>query len=86
MHKQKMRTMIVGDFSGPFQKNASMLRSSILRKSYVAIFICFTTMTLQFEQCSDLTTAAFIAVFVRFVGRRRLPFSKATMKSLSELK
>ncbi|XP_054083224.1 uncharacterized protein LOC128920268 isoform X1 [Zeugodacus cucurbitae] len=61
------------DFAGPFQIKASMLRSSSFRKGYVAVFVCFTTKAVHLELCSDLTTAAFLAAFARFVGRRGFP-------------
>ncbi|XP_049301851.1 uncharacterized protein LOC125775371 [Bactrocera dorsalis] len=61
------------DFAGPFQIKASMLRSSSFRKAYVTVFVCFTTKAVHLELCSDLTTAAFLAAFARFVGRRGIP-------------
>ncbi|XP_049301897.1 uncharacterized protein LOC125775394 [Bactrocera dorsalis] len=61
------------DFAGPFQIKASMLRSSSFRKGYVAAFVCFATKEVHLELCSDLTTAAFLAAFARFAGRRGFP-------------
>ncbi|XP_036346966.1 uncharacterized protein LOC118756302, partial [Rhagoletis pomonella] len=39
-------------------------------KVYIAVFICFTTKAVHLEIAPDLSTAAFIATFKRFIARR----------------
>ena len=58
------------DYAGPFitiQRNQRGVKSI---KSYVAIFICFSTRAVHIEVISDLTTESFIAALKRFISRR----------------
>jgi hypothetical protein len=43
-----------------------------LLKSYIAIFVCFTTKAIHIELVTELTTAEFLALR-RFIARRGLP-------------
>lgn len=61
------------DFAGPFQVKSSTLRQSPYLKSYVSVFVCFSTKAIHLEICSDLTTESFLAAFTRFISRRGLP-------------
>lgn len=61
------------DFAGPFSTKTSILRNAPFHKSYVCVFVCFSTKALHLELCSDLTSGSFLAAFTRFVSRRGLP-------------
>lgn len=61
------------DFAGPFSTKTSILRNAPYHKSYVCVFVCFSTKAIHLELCSDLTSGSFQAAFTRFVGRRGLP-------------
>ncbi|XP_075163165.1 uncharacterized protein LOC142235792 [Haematobia irritans] len=61
------------DFAGPFELKSSTLKRAPIIKSYVSIFVCFTTKAIHLEPCSELSSLAFEAAFTRFVGRRGLP-------------
>lgn len=61
------------DFAGPFSTKTSELRNAPYLKSYVCVFVCFSSKAIHLELCSDLTTGSFRAAFTRFVGRRGLP-------------
>ena len=61
---------IVGlDFAGPFTLKLGHTR----RPVWICVFVCFTTRACHIELVADLTTAAFVACFRRFVSRRGLP-------------
>ncbi|XP_075150605.1 uncharacterized protein LOC142224702 [Haematobia irritans] len=61
------------DFAGPFELKSSTLRKATITKGYACVFVCFSTKAVHLEACSDLSSVAFEAAFVRFVGRRGLP-------------
>lgn len=61
------------DYAGPINLKASRLRNAKICKGYIAIFVCFSTKAVHIEAVTDLTTAAFMAAFDRFTGRRGLP-------------
>ena len=42
-------------------------------KSYIALFVCYSTKAIHLEVTSELTTEAFIAALRRFVSRRERP-------------
>ncbi|XP_076285566.1 uncharacterized protein LOC143211619 [Lasioglossum baleicum] len=60
------------DYAGPFLLKTSGGRGQRCSKGYVAIFICMVVKAVHIEVVSDLTTAAFLAAFARFVARRGL--------------
>ena len=66
-------TYVGTDFAGPFQIKSGNLRNSPYQKSYVCIFVYFSTKAIHLETCSSLSTEAFLATFTRFIGRRGLP-------------
>ncbi|KAJ8717766.1 hypothetical protein PYW07_005696 [Mythimna separata] len=45
-------------------------RGAKTKKSFISIFICMSTKTVHLELVGDLTSAAFIAAFQRFVSHR----------------
>lgn len=61
------------DYAGPFNTKSSLLRNAKIVKSYLCVFVCFTTKAVHLEVVSDLTTEAFFATLKRFVSRRGLP-------------
>ena len=60
------------DFAGPFFFKASPGRGRKVVRRYVAVFVCMVVKAVHLEVVSDLTTAAFLAAFRRFVARRGL--------------
>lgn len=65
---------IVGiDFCGPFNMKVARIRNPIITKSYIALFVCFSTKALHLELISDLRTETFLACLKRFVSRRGMP-------------
>ena len=61
------------DFAGPFLCKRGNPRKPTLVKTYACIYICFVTKAVHLELVSDLTSAAFLASFCRFTGRRGCP-------------
>ncbi|XP_036145656.1 uncharacterized protein LOC118646575 [Monomorium pharaonis] len=61
------------DFAGPITTLVNRGRGRKTSKSYVSLFVCFTTKAIHIEAVSDLTASAFIAALRRFVGRRGCP-------------
>lgn len=60
------------DFCGPFL-TSYRIRSKQPYKTYLAVFICFTSRAVHFELVSDLSTNAFLLSLKRFIGRRGMP-------------
>lgn len=58
------------DYAGPFNIKAYKGRCNKILKSYVALFVCFSTKAVHLELVSELSATAFIAAFRRFVSRR----------------
>ncbi|UYV80693.1 hypothetical protein LAZ67_19001416, partial [Cordylochernes scorpioides] len=61
------------DFAGPFITKPNVIRTKVTLKSYIALFICFSTKAIHLEIVSDLSTPAFLAAFRRFISRRGKP-------------
>ncbi|XP_043271223.1 uncharacterized protein [Venturia canescens] len=61
------------DFAGPITTLVNKGRGRKTNKSYVALFVCFATKAIHLEATSELSTAAFLATFRRFIGRRGKP-------------
>ncbi|GFU11787.1 integrase catalytic domain-containing protein [Trichonephila clavipes] len=61
------------DYAGPIITKPNFKRSRVTLKTYIAIFICFSTKATHLEVVSDLTTEAFLACFRRFIARRSKP-------------
>lgn len=58
-----------GDFARPISLKNSTLRSAVLSKGYICVFICMSSKAIHLEAVSDLSTNAFLAAFRRFVSR-----------------
>lgn len=58
------------DYCGPFFIKEKRFRNTKRLKTYVAIFVCFSTKAVHIELVGDLTTEAFLAALKRFFARR----------------
>lgn len=57
------------DFCGPIFV-VSKIRSNVIQKVYIALFVCFSTKAVHLEVVTDLSTPAFVAALRRFFCRR----------------
>ncbi len=60
------------DFAGPFRTKAKA-SNMVIDKTYMCLFVCFTTKAVHLETVSSLTYEACIASLERFVARRGVP-------------
>ena len=60
------------DFCGPFFTKEHRHRNRTKIKTYVSVFVCFSTKAVHLELANDLTTDAFLACLKRFVVRREV--------------
>lgn len=58
------------DFAGPFELKKWRGKCNSFYKSYIALFICLSTKAVHMELVIDLSSAAFIAAYRRFIARR----------------
>jgi hypothetical protein len=58
------------DYAGPYLIKSSKLRNAKMVKSYIALFVCFSTKAVHLELVGDLTTESFLAAFKRFTSRK----------------
>ncbi|XP_076678236.1 uncharacterized protein LOC143374185 [Andrena cerasifolii] len=58
------------DYCGPFLIKEKKLRNTKKVKTYVAVFVCFSTKAVHLELVSDMTSDAFLAALKRFFARR----------------
>ncbi len=61
------------DYAGPFYIRKGHTRRPVYVKSYVAVFVCFSTRAVHLELASDLSTQAFLSALQRFIARRGAP-------------
>lgn len=61
------------DFAGPLLVRECKLRKARPYKVYISVFVCMSVKAVHLEMVTDLSTAAFLAAFDRFVARRGLP-------------
>ena len=60
------------DFCGPFF-TSYRIRGKPPYKTYMAVYVCFSTKAVHFEIVSDLSTNNFLLSLKRFIGRRGMP-------------
>lgn len=58
------------DFAGPIFMAEHYRRKISKRKCWVAIFVCMVTRAVHIDVVTDLSTAAFISCYERFISRR----------------
>lgn len=58
------------DYSGAIMLRSARGRGQHATKGYIAVFVCLSTKAVHIEVVSDLSSAAFIAAYKRFSGRR----------------
>jgi hypothetical protein len=58
------------DYAGPYLIKSNKLRNAEKVKSYIALFVSFSTKAVHLELVGDLTTESFLAAFKRFTSRR----------------
>lgn len=63
------------DYAGPFFTRDRRARGYKKYKSYVCLFVCFSTKAIHLELVSDLTSEAFLSSLRRFIARRGVPHS-----------
>ena len=61
------------DYAGPLTIKKGHTRKPVLIKTYLAIFICFSSKAVHIEVIEDLSTEDFLAGLKRFIARRGLP-------------
>ncbi|XP_055619018.1 uncharacterized protein LOC129764190 [Toxorhynchites rutilus septentrionalis] len=61
------------DFCGPVFVKQRNKRSTVEHKAWIALFICLATKAIHLELVSEMSTAAFLTAFDRFVSRRGKP-------------
>lgn len=58
------------DYAGPFVTKTWKGKNARTYKSYIALFVCFSTSAVHLELVTDYTAEAFIAAYKRFTSRR----------------
>ena len=61
------------DFTGPLITMRGNPRRPTLMKTYVCLFVCFSTKAVHLELCCDLSSDTFLEAFRRFSNRRGQP-------------
>lgn len=61
------------DYAGPIYIKENTSRRSRVVKTYICIFVCFTTRAIHIELVNDLTTDSFLNSLKRFISRRGKP-------------
>jgi len=61
------------DYAGPFQYKDRKGRGGKFLKCYLCLFVCLTVKAIHLELVTDLSTAAFLEAFQRFIARRGKP-------------
>ena len=61
------------DYAGPFVVKKGHTRKPLLIKTYLALFVCFSSKAVHIEVIEDLSTEDFIAGLRRFIARRGCP-------------
>lgn len=58
------------DYAGPIELKEYLKTTIRTKKAWIAIFVCLQTRAVYIDIVTDLTSAAFISCFKRFVGRK----------------
>ena len=58
------------DYAGPFTVKTWKGRAAKTYKSYIVLFVCFSTSAIHLEVATDYSTDGFLAAYKRFTGRR----------------
>lgn len=58
------------DFAGPVEITEHYKRKSSRKKCWIAIFVCMVTRAIHIDIVTDLSSAAFIMCYERFIARR----------------
>ena len=61
------------DYAGPVLIKGGSTRKPVVVRAYVSVFVSFNIKAVHLEPVSELTSAAFIAAFRRFIARRGKP-------------
>lgn len=61
------------DYAGPILIKNKKGRGCKLIKSYIVVFVCFSTKAIHLELVGDVTTESFLLALRRFTSRRGLP-------------
>lgn len=61
------------DYAGPVYVKEGTLRRSKTVKTYICIFVCFSTRAVHIELVKDLSTCSFLNALKRFCSRRGKP-------------
>ena len=61
------------DYAGPISLKLGLPRSKIIKKDYIAIFVCFVTKPVHIELVTSLSTEAFLAALRLSIARRGKP-------------
>ncbi|XP_011636204.1 uncharacterized protein LOC105426605 [Pogonomyrmex barbatus] len=70
---QRVSSIVGIDYADPIVTVANKDRGQRSRKSYIALFICFSTKAIHLEAVNELISSAFLAALRRFVSRRDYP-------------
>lgn len=61
------------DYAGPVYVKEGTLRRSKTVKTYICLFVCFSTRAVHIELVKDLSTCSFLNALKRFCSRREKP-------------
>ena len=61
------------NYANPLLIKSGPICKPVLKKAYVAVFVCFATKAVLLKLVSNFTTMAFIATLRKFIGRRGFP-------------
>lgn len=66
----KLFSCVEVDFAGPTTITRRRIHGANMLKSYICVFVCFSTKAIHPELTSDLSSKSFLAAFRRFIERR----------------
>ena len=66
-------TIVGVDFAGSLTTTKGNPCKPILVKTYICIFVCFSTRAVHLELCVDLSADTFLSAFRSFTSRRSIP-------------